>query len=173
VSRARRLARVVLLALAAALLAAGCQGRLNDEQYQKQLDTVQRLRMTTLRGLPDHDLGDVQFFAKSSTQLSDAASQFDDVKPPGHVRLAHEKYVEALAGMGRVLGRFADCARLQARQPRAAVQCRRKIDQLEIDKVQNDFTEAETIYRQEGLSVREVAGNLDVVTGAGAATDAG
>lgn len=149
--RARRLLAVaVSLALLGSLT--GCAGRMSKARYQEEVGKLSVERKGVVTELPSHDSSDVRWFANAQETTHRGASDLDRLQPPKEVEGAHDKHVEATRGLSRLLGKLADCARLQQRDAAAGRACRAGVDQLELDEVRNDFQEADVIYEEHGYT---------------------
>lgn len=145
-------AALVALVTAAASLS-GCAERLGKPEYEEQLVKLSAERAKVLEELPAHGTGDVKFYADAQKRVQLLAEDLDAIEPPADVQQAHDVYVDSLYGLARVLGKLADCARQQQRDAAGADECRTSIEQADLDEVQNDFDEAEAIYRHEGYKL--------------------
>lgn len=141
-----------LVVVTAVLIAPGCGG-LEPGQYERELVKIHDRRIESVGKLGSADTGDVKFYAGQQKQMQLAADDLDRIQPPGEVRKAHDTYVDSLYGLARVMGKLADCARLQQRSELRARACRAAIEQSLLDEVQNDFFEAYTILRHEGYDL--------------------
>lgn len=149
---ARVLALAVALAAGAALLA-GCADRQSRREYERQLGDVYWVRQGALGEVTTAGLEDPETLAKAQRTIRQAAADMDATSPPAEVQQAHDAYVESLRGLSAMLGKLADCARLGRRDPDAGTRCRREIEDSDLDEVQNDFDEADTIFRTKGYKL--------------------
>lgn len=152
---ARRSAVLCVVLLTAAVAAGACAERQSEDQYQQNLTKLYAERQQVLRELPEQHDADVAFFADAQKRISTAASDLAAIQPPKHVQQAHDRHVEGLRGLSRLLGQLADCARLEQASPGGGRTCREQIDQADLDEVRNDLDEADTIYREQGFKLQE------------------
>lgn len=151
-----------LLLVALLLISTGCTQRETRGQYEKELARIHQLRTATLHEL-DGEQDDVRYLTRARMAILDAVDDMKRISPPREVERAHQRYISSLEGMADVLARMASCARLErsitseseAGEGRAA-ECRQAIDSTILDQIENDFSEAEAIYRQEGYDLPEV-----------------
>ena len=150
----RRLAAALLLLLVL-LAASGCAERMTKSRYEEQLGKLIAERKRIINDLPSHDPSDVKYYADSQEVMQGGASDLEALQPPKEVQAAHDMHVEGMRGLTRLLGKLADCGRLQQRDDVAGRECRDRINQLELDEVRNDFIEADTIYDERGYTFRD------------------
>lgn len=147
---------LALLLAAAAWALGGCTDRQSKHQYEAQLEDVYYVRETVLGDLATVGLDDVTSLAKAQRRIEQVAQDMDSTVPPADVQQAHDAYVESLRGMSRMLGQLADCARLAHTNQQQGVECRKRIEDAELDEIENDFNEADTIYRARGYKLPAV-----------------
>lgn len=157
VSARRRSAGAVVAAVIAVLIATallgGCTNRESSDAYEERIAKIYTLRTATISGLASASQTDVDQYAEAQRKISQAAEQLEAVDPPRDVQQAHDRYVEALYGLSKLLANLADCGRAESGGDDAARACRRKLSGERIDEVRNDFAEADTIYRHEGYKL--------------------
>jgi hypothetical protein len=149
----RKSAAVLMLVAVIAMVGSGCAERQSKEQYGEQVEKLYVMRSQYVQNLSNTDSDDVSYYAKAQAKLRSAASDLESISPPKELEQAHDRHVEGLRGLSQVFGKLADCGRAEQRTPGAAAQCRRKIEQSDLDEVQNDLDEADAIYREAGYKV--------------------
>lgn len=143
---------VALLAVASGV-GVGCAERQSEGQYEDTIKTMHTERTMILRQLTPERSRDLTWLSTSQGKVEGMGRDLEAIQPPAVIESAHDRHVEGLDGLARILSRLADCARLEKRERARGEECRGKINQLELDEVRNDLDEADTIYREHGLKL--------------------
>lgn len=155
-ARTRILARLGV-ACCAVLLAAGCTSRQPEGEYVDQLERALAARNDVIRQLDEGELGDASMYDAAADDITEAMDQLDVEPPPKRYEDAHELLVQALDGLAVLLGKLGRCERLAVDRPQDARACRQSIGQDVFDGLRNDFRESDAIYREEGLTMSQLA----------------
>jgi hypothetical protein len=144
----------ILLLLTCALLpVAGCAARQSKDQYQDRLTHAATVRTSVSDELARNHYSSPDQYAHAAQQVTDAADELSADQPPRGVASAHERMLAGMDGLQALLSRLGRCAALKSASDQDARACRQSISQDVYDEIRNDFGEADTIYRQEGLSL--------------------
>ncbi|MCB0877809.1 MAG: hypothetical protein KDC46_02360 [Thermoleophilia bacterium] len=149
VSGALALAIVLVLAIACA----GCTPRQSQDQYEERLGNALAVRDSVSSELSGNQLTDAKAYDEAAAKVSAALDELDADPPPSNVKDAHERMVSGMEGLSVLLKRLGRCEALATASAQDRRACRQSIGQDVYDTIRNDFTEANTIYRQEGLSL--------------------
>jgi hypothetical protein len=160
-SRAPQILRTVVLLAVACFVAAGCTARQSQEQYEERLDGALGTRDEVSGMLSGGGERTPEAFDAASDKVSIALDELDADPPPGNLQPAHDRMVEAMEALAVLLDRLGRCEALTAASEQDARACRQSIGQDVYDDIRNDFNEANTIYRQEGLSLARLGGEED------------
>lgn len=147
------------VACAVLLLASGCTARASQEQYEERLERALQVRDEVLGQLDQRELVGEQQYDDAAAKLRSARQQLDEDAPPKPLEPAHEVLLDALSGLERLLDRLGRCEADPKATEQQLVACRQEIGQDAYDTIRNDFAEANTIYRQEGLSLAGLGGD--------------
>jgi hypothetical protein len=155
-----RATRGVLL-LATLLTLTACTARQSQDQYEERLDQAVATRTTVSGQLAGDDLADADAYAAAAAEVERAVDELDADAPPRNLQDAHERMVAGMQGLGVLLERLGRCEALARADEQDRRACRQAIGQDAYDTIRNDFDEANTIYRQEGVSVAGIGGDDD------------
>jgi uncharacterized protein YukE len=112
---------LIVLSVLTALIAAGCGGggdqATSKDDYGKQLAQAGQTLQKTFADISDQtgagtsakQIGDR--LDKGASALDDAATKFNDIKPPSDAQSAHQKLVDGLKELAGVFRQGADAAR--------------------------------------------------------------
>lgn len=150
--------RTVALLTIVMVVAAGCTQRETPEQYENKVSESYQQRRTLIISLATD--GDAQYYLKAREAFQEDVDELRDIVPPKDVEHGHEKYIASLEGMVTVLQTLADCKQLQKSNFEAGRNCVFEISTSDLDQIENDFREAETVfedrgYRLDGVSTGE------------------
>lgn len=141
-------------ALACALVVlAGCQARQSQEQYEERLGAVALVRAEVVEGLERGKYADAEAYERASERVSAAIEQLDVDPPPRALRTAHDRMIGGMGGLAILLDRLARCEERAEASQQDRRACRQSIGQEAYDAIRNDFEEANTIYREEGVPI--------------------
>ncbi|MCW2974135.1 MAG: hypothetical protein JWN72_2408 [Thermoleophilia bacterium] len=149
----RRACIPLIFLVLVACMAAGCAARQSRDQYQDRLTQAVEVRTTVSDALAAHQLADQAAYEQASQRVTRAIDDLDADPPPSDLADAHSSMLDGLDGLQALLGRLGRCEALSKASDQDARACRQSISQDVYDEIRNDFTEADTIYRQEGLSL--------------------
>ena len=149
----RRLLTCLVACLVVGLVAAGCAPRQSRDQYQERLTAAVEIRTSTSTALTDHTFANAAAYDTAAQQVASAMDELDADQPPRGLGDAHDRMLAGLDGLQALLSRLGRCEALAANSAQDARACRQSITQDVYDEIRNDFSEADTIYRQEGLSL--------------------
>ena len=155
---------LVMLALAAATLA-GCTPRQSTEQYEERLEQAIAVRTVAISQLDDGSLTTPAQFDELANKVVASIDELDADAPPRKLQTAHERMLDGLDGLAALISRLGRCVGLSEHSQQDARACRQSIGQEVYDEIRNDFGEADTIYREEGLSLPGLAGDGDKADG--------
>jgi hypothetical protein len=161
-----------MLALACALLATGCTARQSKEQYTDRLAKVLKVRTEVLAAVNEHTYTTQDAFVAARRRIDAARTELDADEPPRSMQQAHDSMVHGLRGLAALLDTLGHCAAVEAASLEQGRACRHAITQDVYDDIRNDFGEANTIYRQEGISLPGL-GDEDEASGGGAGSGGG
>ena len=150
--------RWVGLAVAAALLASGCTARQSQDQYEERLDRSLQVRQDVSTKLEQRSYADAQAYEVASNEVLAALDELDADPPPRNLESAHDTMVSGMEGLATLLDRLGRCEALATASQQDRRACRQSIGQDVYDEIRNDFAEANTIYREEGLSLSGLGG---------------
>lgn len=167
--RSSKVGRVValLLVVAAATSLTGCTARQSRDQYEERLAQAVAVRQEVSSQLDDGTLKEPAQFEAAASKVQSSLEDLDADPAPRGLDAAHDSMISALDGLGALLGRLGRCARLSDTSEQDARACRQSISQDVYDQIRNDFREADTIYREEGLSVPGLGASEDDGTSTG------
>jgi hypothetical protein len=179
VDRWRTLCAWMLVAVAA-LLAAGCTPRQSREQYEERLSDAVTARAAATDKLDSGSLVDEDDYDAEADSVLAALDGLVADAPPRDLQDAHEPMMLGMEGLAALLQRLGRCEALGEYSAQDKRACRQSIGQAVYDEIRNDFTEADTIYREEGVSVPGLGGDDgseareqggDTLDGGGASTE--
>jgi hypothetical protein len=142
-----------LFVVALAVAVAGCTPRQSRDQYQDNLSAAIEVRTTVSAALTNHTYTTAAAYDQASDQVTSTIGQLDADKPPRGLGDAHQRMLDGLDGLQALLSRLGRCEALTTASRQDSQACKQSITQDVYDEIRNDFTEADTIYRQEGLSL--------------------
>jgi hypothetical protein len=160
-SRAPHILRTVALLVAACFIATACTARQSQAQYEERLERALDARDETSDMLSGGGERTPETFDAASDKVSSALDELDADPPPRNLQPAHDRMVEAMEALAILLDRLGRCEALKRASDQDARACRQSIGQDVYDDIRNDFNEANTIYRQEGLSLARLGGGED------------
>ena len=152
------LARAGALLACACALAVGCTPRQSQDQYEQRLDNALTVRSEVSAALDSNQYRDAAAYDQAVVKVNAALDELDADPPPRNLVDAHERMVEGMEGLAILLDRLGRCEALLKASAQDRRACRQAIGQDVFDTIRNDFTEANTIYRQEGLSLPGLGG---------------
>ncbi len=164
-SSLQSLARIGALIACACALVAGCTPRQSQDQYESRLDYALKVRADVANALDSNAYKDAAAYDEAAQKVNSALEELDADPPPRNLQGAHERMVDGMEGLAILLGKLGRCEALERASAQDRRACRQSIGQDVYDTIRNDFTEANTIYRQEGLSLPGLGGG-DVKEGA-------
>ncbi|MBC7460000.1 MAG: hypothetical protein H7287_01425 [Thermoleophilia bacterium] len=143
---------LIFLALVA-LVTSGCAARQSRDQYQDRVTRAVEVRTAVSDSLARHQLAGQVAYDQASERVAGAMDELDADPPPRGLGDAHSRMLDGLDGLQALLGSLGRCEALSKASQQDARACRQSISQDVYDEIRNDFTEADTIYRHEGLSL--------------------
>lgn len=149
----RPIVRTTVLLACALLIATGCTARQSRQQYEERLEQALDVRTQVTRKLEAGELQSPQDYQQESERVQSAVEQLDADPPPRDAEHAHESMVSGMEGLAVLLSRLGRCEALGSASEQDRRVCRQSIEQQVYDDIRNDFTEANTIYREEGFSL--------------------
>lgn len=138
---------------------AGCTARQSQDQYEERLEQAIAVRQNVSSQLESQQLGDAKAYEQASGEVLSALDELDADPPPRNLQDAHESMVNGMEGLATLLDRLGRCESLAQASEQDRRACRQSIGQDVYDEIRNDFDEANTIYREEGLSLPGLGGN--------------
>lgn len=157
-SRIHPLAHRGLLLACCALAAAGCTPRQSQDQYEERLAHALEIREQVSTQLAQRELDSAAAYDEAALQVNAALDELDADPPPRDLQAAHDRMLEGMEGLAILLDKLGRCEALAQASAQDRRACRQSIGQDVYDSIRNDFTEANTIYRQEGLSLPGLGG---------------
>jgi hypothetical protein len=159
---------VVALACAGAVVS-GCTARQSQDEYEQRLERAVAVRDDVSARMNAHELETSADYDAASRRVGSALDELDADAPPRDLEDAHDRMVDGLDGLAALLQRLGRCEALAKASEQDRRACRQSIGQDTYDTIRNDFVEANTIYRQEGVSLPGLGSGGDA--GPGEATD--
>lgn len=145
--------RASALLACACLLAVGCTARQSHEQYEERLSQALKARTSVTAQLDAGQLTTPQKYEAAAQRVTIALDELDADPPPRDVEAAHDSMVAGLEGLAALLDRLGRCEALGQASEQDRRACRQAIGQGVYDAIRNDFSEANTIYLEEGFSL--------------------
>jgi hypothetical protein len=108
--------------------------------------------------LDQRTLADAGAFEAAAQEVRSSLDELDADPPPRNLQDAHESMVSGMEGLSTLLDRLGRCEALAQASQQDRRACRQSIGQDVYDAIRNDFDEANTIYREEGLSLPGLGG---------------
>jgi hypothetical protein len=153
-----RVLRACALLSCACVLAASCTPRQSQDQYETRLERAVQVREDVATRLSARQLTSADEYETAAAQVSAALEELEADPPPRNLVQGHDRMVLGMEGLAILLGRLGRCEALVRASEQDRRACRQSIGQDVYDTIRNDFTEANTIYRQEGLSLTGLGG---------------
>ena len=150
---------IPIVACCVVLLCTGCTPRQSKDQYQERLSNAVAVRNDVSNGLTRHQYSSGAEYTQAMKRVVDASDELSSDQPPRGLGDAHEQMVAGMEGLQVLLSRLGRCADLESTSHQDARACRQSISQDVYDEIRNDFEEADTIYRQDGLSLPQDGGD--------------
>lgn len=147
--------------LVVALLLGGCTARQSQDQYESRLEQALSIREDVSTKLDERGYADAPAYDIAAQQVLSSVEELDADPPPRNLQHAHESMVSGMEGLAALLDRLGRCEALARASDQDRRACRQSIDQDVFDAIRNDFDEANTIYREEGLSLPGLGGDED------------
>lgn len=166
-SDGRRRAVLVAVIVLLAAIAGGCTQRQSQDQYEERLQDAVEARDQAVDQVTYGKLTDDTQYAEAIKRVRHASDELDADAPPKQLEAGHERMVAGMAGLARLLELLQRCDAHDTSEAR--LQCRSDIEPDVYDTIRNDFEEANTIYRQEGLSIADSGTSIGQGGGAGSA----
>lgn len=145
--------------VALSLVLGGCTARQSQDQYEERLDQALTVRQGVAQQLDQHSYGDAQAYDAASQEVLSSLDELDADPPPRNLQDAHESMVSGMEGLATLLDRLGRCEELADASSQDRRACRQSIGQDVYDAIRNDFDEANTIYREEGLALPGLGGD--------------
>lgn len=149
------------IAAACVLLLAGCTPRQSESQYQERVDQAAKVQLEVSAQLDARQLDDAVAYDAAAKRVAGSLEELDADPPPRNLEGAHERMVAGMEGLRALLDRMGRCEALAAASEQDRRACRQSIGQDVFDTIRNDFAEANTIYRQEGMSLPGQGGDSE------------
>lgn len=140
------------------LVAVGCTPRQSQDQYEERLEHAIAVRQGISVRLAQRELDSAASYQQAAMEVNAALDELDADPPPSDLQAAHDRMVEGMEGLAILLDKLGRCEALAQASAQDRRACRQSIGQDVYDTIRNDFTEANTIYRQEGLSLPGLGG---------------
>lgn len=137
----------------AVLVASGCTARQSQEQYEERVIQALEVEREVGGQMDARQLNDAAAYDAAAARVAHSLDELDADPPPRNMRAAHDRMVEGMEGLHALLGRLGRCEALATASAQDRRACLQSIEQDVFDTIRNDFTEANTIYRQEGLAL--------------------
>ncbi len=153
--------RVSVLLVASSFVLGGCTARQSQDQYEGRLEHALQVRADTAQKLEQHGFADAAAYDLAAQDVVAALDELDADPPPRNLVDAHESMVSGLEGLAALLDRLGRCESLAQASAQDRRACRQSISQDVYDAIRNDFAEANTIYREEGLALPGLGGDED------------
>lgn len=150
--------RTTALLACACLLAVGCTARQSRDQYEERLSGALETRTRVTAQLDARQLDTPEKYDAAAQEVNVALEELDADPPPRDVQAAHESMLEGMEGLAALLDRLGRCEALGAASEQDRRACRQAIGQPVYDDIRNDFSEANTIYLEEGFSLPGLGG---------------
>lgn len=138
--------------------ATGCTARQSQDQYEGRLEQALQVRTDVSEKLQQRAFADANAYDIASQEVLSSLDELDADPPPKNLQAAHESMVSGMEGLATLLDRLGRCEALAKASDQDRRACRQSIGQDVYDAIRNDFAEANTIYREEGLSLAGLGG---------------
>jgi hypothetical protein len=149
VSRVVPVATLVVLGL----VLGGCTARQSQDQYEGRLEQAIQVRQNVAAELDKNGYADANAYDLAAQEVLSSLDELDADPPPRNLQDAHDSMVSGMEGLSTLLDRLGRCEALREASEQDRRVCRQSIGQDVYDAIRNDFDEANTIYREEGLSL--------------------
>ncbi|MCW2921187.1 MAG: hypothetical protein JWL76_1061 [Thermoleophilia bacterium] len=148
-----------MLLVALSLVLGGCAARQSQDQYEDRLEQALAVRSDVGQRLEQHSYADAQAYELAAQEVLGSLDELDADPPPRNLQHAHESMVSGMEGLSALLDRLGRCEALATASAQDRRACRQSIGQDVYDAIRNDFDEANTIYREEGLALPGLGGD--------------
>lgn len=138
---------------------AGCTARQSQDQYEGRLEQALTVREATSQQLERRAFADAAAYELAAQEVVAALDELDADPPPRNLEDAHASMVSGMEGLSTLLDRLGRCEALLKASAQDRRACRQSISQDVYDSIRNDFAEANTIYREEGLALPGLGGD--------------
>jgi hypothetical protein len=147
-----------LVLVALSLVLGGCTARQSQDQYEERLEQALAVRHDVAQKMDQQSFADAKDYQLASEQVLGSLDELDADPPPRNLQDAHDSMVSGMEGLATLLDRLGRCEALAQASQQDRRACRQSIGQDVYDAIRNDFDEANTIYREEGLSLPGLGG---------------
>lgn len=142
-----------MLLVVVSLVLGGCTARQSQDQYEGRLEQALKVRQETSQKLEQRAFADAAAYELASQDVLAALDELDADPPPRNLEHAHQSMISGLEGLSALLDKLGRCEALLQASAQDRRACRQSISQDVYDTIRNDFAEANTIYREEGLAL--------------------
>ncbi len=137
----------------------GCTARQSQDQYEGRLEQALEVRHDVAQKLDQRAYANAAAYQVASQSVMTSLDELDADPPPRNLQEAHESMVSGMEGLSTLLAKLGRCEALAQASEQDRRACRQSIGQDVYDAIRNDFDEANTIYRKEGLSLPGLGGD--------------